>query len=108
MRVGALHARAGGRDIAGPTADAIRASGLRKVALLATRFTMGEAHYVARPTERHGLSVLTSPPEDRALVHRVIHEERAMANLIARGAEGVILGCIEGASLRLPGAPERC
>jgi aspartate racemase len=96
--------------IADPTAEAVRAAGLRTVGLLGTRFTMEQAFYVGRLEARHGLTVLTPPPDDRALVHRVIYEElvlgrtleasrdayrRVMADLVARGAEGVVLGCTE-------------
>lgn len=100
--------------IADPTSEAIRAAGLRTVGLLGTRFTMEQDFYVGRLEERHGLAVLTPPAEDRALVHRVIYEElvlgrvleasraayrRVIEDLVARGAEGVILGCTEIAML---------
>ncbi len=100
--------------IADPTADAISAAGVRTVGLLGTRFTMEQDFYVGRLEERHGLTVLTPPAEDRALVHRVIYEElvlgqvlepsrtayrRVIEDLVARGAEGVILGCTEIAML---------
>ena len=96
--------------IADATADAVRAAGLRTVGLLGTRFTMEQDFYVGRLEERHGLTVLTPPAEDRALVHQVIYEElvlgrtleasraayrRVIGDLVARGAEGVILGCTE-------------
>jgi aspartate racemase len=96
--------------IADPTAAAIRAAGLRTVGLLGTRFTMEQDFYVGRLEGRHGLAVLTPPPDDRALVHRVIYDElvlgrvlepsraafrRVIADLVARGAEGVVLGCTE-------------
>jgi aspartate racemase len=100
--------------IADPTAEAVRAAGLRTVGLLGTRFTMEQGFYVGRLEERHGLAVLTPLAEDRALVHRVIYEElvlgrvlepsraayrRVIEDLVARGAEGVILGCTEIAML---------
>ncbi len=96
--------------IADPTADAIRAAGLRTVGLLGTRFTMEQDFYVGRLEGRYGLAVLTPPADDRALVHRVIYEElvlgrilepsraayrRVIEDLVARGAEGIILGCTE-------------
>ena len=96
--------------IADPTAAAIRAAGLRTVGLLGTRFTMEQDFYVGRLEGRHGLAVLTPPAEDRTLVHRVIYDElvlgrtlepsraafrRVIEDLVARGAEGVILGCTE-------------
>lgn len=96
--------------IADPTAAAIRAAGLRTVGLLGTRFTMEQDFYVGRLEGRHGLTVLTPPAEDRELVHRVIYDElvlgrllapsraaywRVIADLVARGAQCVILGCTE-------------
>jgi aspartate racemase len=96
--------------IADPTADAIRASGLRRVGLLGTRFTMEQEFYKGRLAERYGLQVLVPEPEDRATVHRVIYEELCLGEiraesraayravierLVAGGAEGVILGCTE-------------
>jgi aspartate racemase len=96
--------------IADATAEAIRAGGIGRVGLLGTRFTMEEAFYKGRLSERHGLAVLVPEAEDRAVVNRVIYEElclgvvrpdsrahyrAAMARLVERGAEGIILGCTE-------------
>ena len=96
--------------IADPTAERIRAAGLRRVGLLGTRFTMEQAFYKGRLADRHGLDVLVPGDEDRALVHRVIYDELVqgrvepasreayrgvIARLVDRGAEGVILGCTE-------------
>lgn len=96
--------------IADPTAAAIAKAGLRIVGLLGTRFTMEQDFYTGRLRERHGLQVLVPPPADRELVHRVIYEElcrgevvdrsragfrRVIAELVANGAQGVILGCTE-------------
>ncbi len=96
--------------IADPTAERIRASGLRRVGLLGTAFTMEQDFYKGRLTERHGLEVLIPDDEDRAVVHRVIYDElvqgrvepasrqayrEIIARLAARGAEAIILGCTE-------------
>ncbi|MBE7210107.1 MAG: aspartate/glutamate racemase family protein [Gluconacetobacter diazotrophicus] len=96
--------------IADPTAERIRAAGLRRVGLLGTAFTMEQEFYKGRLLERHGLEVLVPEAADRETVHRVIYEElvrgriepgsrRALrdviARLSARGAEAVILGCTE-------------
>jgi aspartate racemase len=96
--------------IADPTADEIRRAGFSTVGLLGTRFTMEQEFYRSRLQDRHGLHVLTPPPEDRELVHRVIYEElclgrivdasrasyrRVIADLARRGAEAIILGCTE-------------
>ena len=96
--------------IADATAGAIRGAGLTTVGLLGTRYTMDQAFY-RRRIEQHGLKVLVPEAgEDRAEVNRVIFEElchgrilpgsRAryrdvIARLVARGAQGVILGCTE-------------
>jgi aspartate racemase len=95
--------------IADATARRIRAAGLSRVGLLATRFTMEQDFYRGR-LERNGLDVLVSEAEERAEIHRIIYDElclgtiressrdtfRAiMARLVARGAEGLILGCTE-------------
>ncbi len=96
--------------IADAAAEKVKACGLRKVGLLATRFTMEEGFYKDRLTQRHGLQVLTPDADDRAIVHRVIYEElvvgeikpasqaqyrRIIAGLVQRGAEGIVLGCTE-------------
>jgi aspartate racemase len=92
------------------TAEAIRAEGLSKVGLLATRFTMNETFYVDRLREKSGIEALVPEPGDREEIHRIIHDEimsnallpasrekllRMIDRLVARGAQGVILGCTE-------------
>jgi aspartate racemase len=96
--------------IADATAAAIRESGLARVGLLATAYTMEQDFYVGRLCERHGLEVLVPGDASRALVHSVIYEELCLgiinegsrqafraviAELEARGAQAVILGCTE-------------
>jgi len=96
--------------IADPTATDIKAAGFSTVGLLGTRFTMEQAFYKDRLSERHGLQVLTPEATDRDIVHRIIYEElclgklidasraeyrRVMADLIRQGAEAIILGCTE-------------
>ena len=71
---------------------------------------MEQAFYRDRLVERHGLQVLVPGDEDRDVVHRVIYDElclgviepasraayrRIIADLVARGAQAVILGCTE-------------
>jgi aspartate racemase len=95
--------------IVDPTAGRIKSAGLRRIGLLGTAFTMEQDFYKGR-LAGHGLDVLTPDEADRAAVHRIIYEElvagvvspvsRAayrdvIARLVARGAEGVILGCTE-------------
>lgn len=96
--------------IADPTAERIKATGLGKIGLLGTAFTMEQAFYRGRLASRHGLDVLVPDDADRAVVHRVIYEElvqgrvepasrqayrEIIARLVDRGAEAVILGCTE-------------
>ncbi|WP_069173687.1 aspartate/glutamate racemase family protein [Streptomyces griseus] len=103
--------------LADATADAVRASGLRRVGLLGTAFTMEQDFYRGR-LEAGGLDVSIPDPEGRALVHRVIYEELCLGivrdesrtayqevikDLIAAGAEGIILGCTEIELLIGPG-----
>ncbi|MEU0664543.1 aspartate/glutamate racemase family protein [Streptomyces lavendulocolor] len=91
------------------TADAVRAAGLRTVGLLGTAFTMEQDFYRDR-LAGHGLTVLVPEAEGRAEVHRIIYEElclgivddgsravyqRVVDQLVADGAEGVVLGCTE-------------
>jgi len=96
--------------IADATGEAIRAQGIERIGLLGTRFTMEQDFYRQRLIERHGLDVLVPDADERDLVHRVIYDElcqgvireesraqyrRVMAALVARGAQGIILGCTE-------------
>lgn len=96
--------------IADATGQAITQHGLTKIGLLGTRFTMEQAFYRDRLRDRHGLDVLIPNQGDRDVVHRIIYEElclgqvrlesraeyrRVIANLVAEGAQGVILGCTE-------------
>lgn len=103
--------------IADPTAQAIRAAGLARIALIGTSFTMEQGFYRDR-LESEGIEVIVPEAQDRAEVHRVIYEElvagrflersraaysAAIARLAQRGAEGVVLGCTEIGLLVGPG-----
>jgi aspartate racemase len=96
--------------VADVTAERVRAAGLRRVALLGTRYVMEEDFYVRRLADRHGLDVRVPGPADRAEVNRVVFEELVlgrlepaskarylsiMGGLVAGGAEAVIAGCTE-------------
>ncbi|MEO6597661.1 MAG: aspartate/glutamate racemase family protein [Planctomycetota bacterium] len=96
--------------IADATAQRITASGIARIGLLGTRFTMEEDFYRGRLSTQHSLKVLVPEPADRAVVHRVIYEElcrgrideasrveyrRIVGGLVQAGAQGVILGCTE-------------
>jgi aspartate racemase len=95
--------------IADPTAQAIRQAGYTTVGLLGTCFTMEQDFYRQR-LEQQGLTVLTPLEADRDRVHQVIYQElclgqvraasredylRVIADLGARGAQAIILGCTE-------------
>ncbi|MFI7341110.1 aspartate/glutamate racemase family protein [Streptomyces sp. NPDC050085] len=95
--------------LADATADAVRAAGVKRVGLLGTAFTMEQDFYRGR-LARGGLDVRVPDDAGRALVHRVIYEElclgvvrdasraayqEVIADLVASGAEGIVLGCTE-------------
>ncbi|MGW8360042.1 aspartate/glutamate racemase family protein [Streptomyces wedmorensis] len=95
--------------LADATAEAVRASGLRRVGLLGTAFTMEQDFYRGR-LEARGLEVLVPDAAGRKVVHQVIYEELCLgivreesraayreiiAGLVTDGAEGVVLGCTE-------------
>ncbi|MDF1686905.1 MAG: aspartate/glutamate racemase family protein [Parvibaculaceae bacterium] len=96
--------------IADATAQHIVRHGLKKVGLLATRYTMEGHFYKDRMQEQHGLTVLTPSPQDRAQINTIIYDElcagkvlprshrvfqEICGRLIDQGAEGIIMGCTE-------------
>ncbi|GEJ55421.1 aspartate/glutamate racemase family protein [Anaeromyxobacter diazotrophicus] len=103
VRVPLLH-------IADATADRIAAAGVRRVALLGTRYVMEQDFYRERLAARHHLEVIVPGPADRAEVNRVIFEELCLGRveprskaryaaimeaLVGAGAQGVVAGCTE-------------
>jgi aspartate racemase len=103
--------------IADATALAVRAAGVSRIALLGTRFTM-EGPFVRERLERAGLEVIVPDDDGRADIHRVIYDElcrgrildasreryrEVMSSLVARGAQGIVLGCTEIGLLVQPG-----
>ncbi|MGO1304736.1 MAG: aspartate/glutamate racemase family protein, partial [Sphingomonas parapaucimobilis] len=96
--------------LADPTAERIKAAGVKTVGLLGTAFTMEHTFYKGRLIDQHGLNVIVPDDEDRATVHRIIDEElvagkilpasrdayrAVIARLVENGAKAVILGCTE-------------
>ena len=96
--------------IADATAQRVRDSGIRKIGLLGTRFTMEEEFYIGRLVQKHGLDVIVPNAHERGIVHRVIYDELVLGmmrepskgryidiieRMVKEGAEGVILGCTE-------------
>ena len=95
--------------IATATAEAINQTGLKKIGLLGTRFTMEEAFFRNKLTEK-GIDILVPDEADKVHIHWTIFEElgRNILNpatkqfyidvinkLVAKGAEGIIMGCTE-------------
>jgi len=92
------------------TAAAIKSRSMKKVGLLGTRFTMEQDFYKQRLIRNHGLEVLIPEEKEREDIHRILYNElclgeireqskgtfqKIIANLEARGAQGIILGCTE-------------
>lgn len=96
--------------IADATGEAIQAEGLKKIALLGTKFTMEKDFYSKILKEVYNLEVIIPSEEERQLIHNIIYDElvkgifteaakqsciQVINNLEKQGAEGVILGCTE-------------
>ena len=95
--------------IAEATSKQIINQGLKKVALLGTKYTMGKTFFID-VLKTFGIETIIPDLEDRDEVHRIIYSELSkgilkpeskliyqelIERLIALGAEGVILGCTE-------------
>ena len=96
--------------IADPTAEAIQARAMNRIALLGTRFTMEEKFYKGRLEKKYGLEVMIPSAAEMEIVHTVIYHELCsgiinseskqkyadiIRRLVKEGAEGIILGCTE-------------
>ena len=96
--------------ISDATGEAIVSTGLNRVGLLGTRFTMEKDFYTKVLKDKYGIEVLLPDAEDRNIVHNCIYRElvrgqflpssrkefqRIIDDLKERGAQGVILGCTE-------------
>ncbi|MBP5727116.1 MAG: aspartate/glutamate racemase family protein [Clostridia bacterium] len=95
--------------IADATADRLETAGIRKIALLGTKYTMTQDFYKSRLIDR-GFEVLIPDEAGVETVNSVIYRElclgiikeesraafsRIITGLKAQGAEAVILGCTE-------------
>lgn len=95
--------------IADATAEELQKDGIKRVALLGTKYTMTQDFYKQRIQAR-GIEVMIPDAEDVDIVNQVIYDElclgkissvsrkefvRIIAELQDQGAEGVILGCTE-------------
>ncbi|MAD73296.1 MAG: aspartate racemase [Rheinheimera sp.] len=96
--------------IADATATAVKAAGYKTVGLLGTKFTMEQPFYKDRLTAQHDLNVLVPDEQAREQVHQIIYNElclgkvlpesraqyhQIISQLVAQGAEAIILGCTE-------------
>ncbi|ARJ42742.1 aspartate/glutamate racemase [Pantoea alhagi] len=96
--------------IADATAEAIKTAGMGKIGLLGTRFTMEQAFYKQRLQNDYGIEVVIPDEAGRETVHQVIYQElclghinaasrekyrAVMEELVAQGAEAIIMGCTE-------------
>lgn len=95
--------------IAEATASELKKTGVKKTALLGTRYTMKEDFYKSKLVER-GLEVVIPNEDDMSFINHVIFDElclgkinedsqkefcRIISDLKKNGAEAVILGCTE-------------
>lgn len=95
--------------IADAVAEEVKRFGFTNVALLGTMYTMTQDFYVDR-LKSHGLNVLLPKHSDMEIIHSVIFDElvigiireesrkeyrRIISDLVANGAQGIILGCTE-------------
>lgn len=96
--------------IADATGWKIREAGLRRPAIMATRFTMEQEFYTGRLRDKFGLDCVIPDEADRAQVHQLIYDELCVGRVcdtsrqayvdVARrlkdkGADCLILGCTE-------------
>jgi len=92
------------------TAAKIKEQGQHTVGLLGTKFTMEQEFYKGRLIEKHGISVIIPPEDERDDIHTILYSElcigdirseskakfqEVIAHLAAKGAEGIVLGCTE-------------
>lgn len=96
--------------IADAAATEVKKMGLRKIALLGTRFTMEQDFYKGRLLAKHGIEVIIPDQDERETIHSVIYNELVVGKVLdssredfvkiiermrGLGAEGVVLGCTE-------------
>lgn len=100
--------------IADVTAEKIISSGLKKVGLLGSAYTMEQDFYKGRLKDKYGLEVVIPSQIERQVVDNILFNELClgeikdssreqiktiMGNLVDDGAQGIILGCTELPSL---------
>lgn len=100
--------------IADATAQQLKDSGISKVGLLGTKFTMEQTFYKGRLQDSFNIEVIVPNEHDRNIIHQVIYDELCLGEikttsrqhyldiidkLFNEGAQAVILGCTEIALL---------
>jgi aspartate racemase len=95
--------------IADATAEALKAAGVRRALLLATRFTMEKPFYAERLATQ-GIGTLTPDKADRDALHAIIYDELVVGVITdaskaavlamiekgrAAGCDGIVFGCTE-------------
>ena len=96
--------------IADVTAQAIKDVKIQKVGLLGTKFTMEQDFIKGRLINKHNIETIIPNESQRNQIHNIIYTElvkgiindesrkiylEIIADLINKGAEGIILGCTE-------------
>jgi aspartate racemase len=96
--------------IADAAGNQLRVDGRHKAALLGTQFTMQESFYTAKLKNDYGLEVLIPSAPQCEIIHQIIYQELCVGqfkresrrvfcdiidDLVARGADSIILGCTE-------------
>lgn len=95
--------------IADATAKQIINSNISTVGLLGTKYTMEQDFYKSR-IETHNIKVLVPESSEREMINNIIYDElclgiiqlsskdyyqKVIDSLVAKGAQGIILGCTE-------------
>lgn len=95
--------------IADATAKQIINSNISTVGLLGTKYTMEQDFYKSR-IETHNIKVLVPESSEREMINNIIYDElclgiiqlsskdyyqKVINSLVAKGAQGIILGCTE-------------
>lgn len=96
--------------IADATAASLKEKGIKKAALLGTRYTMEGDFLKGKISSEHGIDIIIPDDDQRRDIHRIIYDElvngilkeesrqiylETISSLAASGAEGIILGCTE-------------
>lgn len=96
--------------IADVTAESIKNANIQKVGLLGTKFTMEQDFIKGRLIDKHNIETIIPNESQRNQIHNIIYSElvkgiindesrkiylEIIADLISKGAEGIILGCTE-------------